>query len=44
MERHGGTGEFVKRFGNVDAALRTLGRDRGRVGRGHMWWRKGRIP
>lgn len=26
---HGGTGEFVKRFGNVDAALRALGRGTG---------------
>lgn len=36
----GGMDEFGKGFGNVDAALRTLGRDQGRVGRGY----KGRIP
>lgn len=33
VERHRGMEEFVKRFGNVDAALRTLGRDQGHVGR-----------
>lgn len=44
VERHRGMEEFVKRFGNVDAALRTLGRDRGVWGGGHRWWHKGRIP